>query len=38
MFLNITQTVKNHEKQVIHLMTPNGGGWNYLTVKNYQHY
>ena len=23
----------NHEKQIILLMIPNGGGWNYLAVK-----
>ena len=28
----------NCEKQVILLMIPNGEGWNYLVVKNDQHY
>ena len=28
----------NSEKQVILLMIPNGEGWHYFAVKNYQHY
>ena len=28
----------NHEKQVIILMIPNGEGWYYFAVKNYQYY
>ena len=28
----------NREKQFILLMIPNEEGWDYLSVKNYQHY
>ena len=28
----------NHENQIILLMIPNGEGWDYLAVKNYQDY
>ena len=28
----------NHENQIILLMIPNGEGWHYLAVKNYQDY
>ena len=28
----------NRENQVIPLMIPNGEGWHFLAVKNYQHY
>ena len=28
----------NREKQVIILMIPNGEGWHYLALNDYQHY
>ena len=37
--VSVSKHNSNREKQVILLITPNGGGWHYLTVKeNDQHY
>ena len=37
--VSVSKHNSNREKQVILLITPNGEGWHYLTVKeNDQHY